>query len=106
MLGRERLRGHHSVVTLALVGCGVAYLAGVLILFATRHEAGRPPTKPVRYFIPGRFSPLPFVTEPRPIPERSWKWQLGLGLVLYAPLIGGVLLVVKLMSYLASSDKS
>jgi hypothetical protein len=71
-----------TLTSVGLIACGVAYVVGLVLLLATRHEADRAEKSTVRYYVPGRFNPLPFAfdTAPRPIHDRSWLWQLGLGL--------------------------
>lgn len=93
-----------------LILCGVAFVAGVILLILTRHELrtereelGK--VKPTRYYRPSPVYifpwPFPYRRELVPVPQRSWKWQLGFGLTLYSLLTAEVIGLIKFFGYLS-----
>jgi hypothetical protein len=84
------------VVITLLVILATLMAAGIVLMVVGKDdeptEAQR--NRPVRYYIPGRFSSIPLLPRtPVRIVPRSWRWQLGFALILY-PWIGKCILAV------------
>lgn len=90
------------IVTLVVLSLLV--LLGVAVLAVGRHD--QPPADrhrdPVKYYYTQRFAVWPTASPPRPIPYRSWRWQLGFGLVVYPFGVAGVIAAVWLVRFLSS----
>jgi hypothetical protein len=83
-------------MAIALATLAALWLLGIVVMSVDRdHVLPDDPDRPARYYNSSQFSSWPILpTRMIRLRRHRWQWQLGLALVIYAPILGCVAGVV------------